>query len=451
VEAVMQGGPATLSTTTITGPFTFSGLLAPSNAGTGGYFLQTNGSNALSWQPNVNSGAGAGASFLQVTVNGVQISSPTSTLTLSNNFTGVFVAGATSQIDINSKNILLSSSSLQSGTTFYVSSGTVNGPLTVDQANETWSFIPGTSAGSTGQLLIAGNSSASPSKFEITYDSLNGGLKNSNLLFSQTNLGTQVSGWNFQDGNGNNNATISVAGTGVFTSLVDGGTSPLLSTSTLQSGATFYVSSGSVNGPFYANSINTPQINSPFFANAAGQSIYGNLIATTSVTTQSSMTVTIPATPVFSHYVVRLNVFNATVAAGTVFMRINNDASNHYASENSGFSAGVSSGSYCGTAPFIPISNIGGAGVLNEVGSAANEYLSGTFNIDSNANYEYINGTLVYFNVAGPTPVQYSLGGYANTTPLQSIEVWVGTVASCTSMTDPLNGTTGTMEVWGVF
>lgn len=121
------------ATATASFPFGFSastGVFSTSLTVGGQNVCQANGTNCPA--------SGGGASALQVTQNGVQITSPTASI----NFAGPpFLLGnvsSTATVTLNASSVTLQgqnvidlTSSLQSGATFYVSSGTVLGTLIV--------------------------------------------------------------------------------------------------------------------------------------------------------------------------------------------------------------------------------------------------------------------------------------------------------------------------------
>lgn len=109
--------------------------------------------------------SGASASSLQVTQSGVNITSPTSSLNFTGPpFTATAVGGTTAQITLNpssvtlqGQNVIKLTSSLQSGATFFVSSGTVGsgglivtgGPFTISNDHQSFaSFGAGTPSAS---------------------------------------------------------------------------------------------------------------------------------------------------------------------------------------------------------------------------------------------------------------------------------------------------------------
>jgi len=109
-------------------------------------------------------GGSGGSSSLQVTRSGVEITSPTASI---NFYSGDFVgssAGTTAQIYLNpsTTNYIWNTSTLQSGATFYVSSGTVAGQLTVGT-------LKGGASGSSTYLQF-NNSGNFGSSASLSYD-----------------------------------------------------------------------------------------------------------------------------------------------------------------------------------------------------------------------------------------------------------------------------------------
>lgn len=102
----------------------------PSADGTSGQAITTNGSGVLSF--TTISGGGGSASALEVFSNfdGTR-SSPTASIGIGDTLK-LTVSGSTAIINVDPANVILSTSSLQSGSTFYVSSGTVEGSFAVN-------------------------------------------------------------------------------------------------------------------------------------------------------------------------------------------------------------------------------------------------------------------------------------------------------------------------------
>lgn len=160
-------------------------------------------------------GGSGGSSSLAVNQSGVQISSPTSAL----NFVGppfsvTQVGGTTAQITLNASSVTLQgqnvinlTSTLQSGATFFVSSGTVNGQFITSGSNMNMIYQPGTGTGGTGYLWAQGASTFAPAKFDLVYSALGNGTTVSHLLFD-----TNTPQWSFQNGSGVTIASVTTAG-----------------------------------------------------------------------------------------------------------------------------------------------------------------------------------------------------------------------------------------------
>lgn len=123
------GNTIHVGTTTFNGNINISsGIFANSSTGTNGQFLTSGGPGTIpTW--TTSAGGGGGASTLQMTLSGVQITSPTASI---NNYSGDFVMsaiGSTSTIALNpaTTDFIHAQSTLQTGATFYVSSGTISG------------------------------------------------------------------------------------------------------------------------------------------------------------------------------------------------------------------------------------------------------------------------------------------------------------------------------------
>ncbi len=101
----------------------------PGADGSSGHVIQTDGSGVLSFV--AQSSAGGGVPTLEVMVNDVQISSPTASIQFSAAFTGSSPASSTSTIGVDPSsvttfgmNVIKLQNTIQSGATFYASSGT---------------------------------------------------------------------------------------------------------------------------------------------------------------------------------------------------------------------------------------------------------------------------------------------------------------------------------------
>lgn len=205
------------------------------------------------------SGAGCstsgGASSLATNQNGVQITSPTRAMNgLSPPFLITAVGGGTtaqwtldgSSVTLRGTNVVNLQSSLQLGATFFVSSGTVLGQITTNKIVVSTLSVSGETT--LGNLRVTGGNG-------LTIDNLTSGR------CVQTDTGgllTVASGVCNGAGSGDAilAATQTFSGTDTFLHQINvAGTIPILSTSSLQSGTTIYVSSGTVVGPLAANSI----------------------------------------------------------------------------------------------------------------------------------------------------------------------------------------------------
>jgi len=89
--------------------------------------------------------SGSGASALQVTVNGTQISCPTASIGFDKNFIGFQSPVGTSNITLNPGTTLyIQNTNLPQGATFYVSSGTVGGQLIAQAGSMILTLSPST-------------------------------------------------------------------------------------------------------------------------------------------------------------------------------------------------------------------------------------------------------------------------------------------------------------------
>lgn len=128
-------------------------------------YCHANGTNCTS-----SGGGGGGASTLGVNQNGVQITSPTVAINaLGPPFIITSVGGGTtaqftldpSSVTLQGQNVIDLTSSLQSGATFYVSSGTVNGPLIANSYS-----VPQSVGSNTGVIFQNGRTYTNSSTFE---------------------------------------------------------------------------------------------------------------------------------------------------------------------------------------------------------------------------------------------------------------------------------------------
>lgn len=122
---VLGAGGLNVTYGTISGSGTFTTSLTVA----GQNVCQANGTNCPS-------SGGGGSSALQVTQSGVQITSPTASINFYGGDFGLLAIGSTSTVLLNPKttDFIQATSALQTGSTFYVSSGTVLGLLTASTA-----------------------------------------------------------------------------------------------------------------------------------------------------------------------------------------------------------------------------------------------------------------------------------------------------------------------------
>ena len=208
----------------------------------------------------------------------------------------------------NSTSYIQNTSSLQSGTTFYVSSGTATNFHTTtlqfaDGTTQTTASQGGSITGITAGMGLAGGGSSGVVSLSLVPNSTNY-IQNTNTLQSGTTFyvssGTVVNfnatNLKFADGTSQNTASqggtltgvtagygISGGGTSgnVAVNLVSNSTSYIQNTSALQSGATFYVSSGT------ATNLNTTTLK---FADGTSQTTAGGMGTLTGVTAGAGLT-----------------------------------------------------------------------------------------------------------------------------------------------------------------
>lgn len=244
-----------------------AGSVTASNL-TSGQCVQANSNGTLTSSGGA-CGGGGGSSSLQVTSSGVQITSPTASMNFGTAFT-LAAVGSTATVALNSSSVTLQgqnvinlASTLQAGATFFVSSGTVNGLLTVaDSGTNAFPLtvfanrpsaggetIFSTTTAISPELIVNDNNVASAAfRCDSTGCSM-GGLTGG-LPFTLKNQGTSTS----ITLNTDTSVTIS-SNTLVNGTLSQQGAPVILSTSTLQAGSTLFVSSGTIN------TLNTPTHN----------------------------------------------------------------------------------------------------------------------------------------------------------------------------------------------
>jgi hypothetical protein len=133
--------------------FARADMIGGSSAGTTPTSVCSGGNQFLTWNGSAyvcGTASGGGASTLQVTQSGVQITSPTASINLNSADFLVSLAGsATSQIALNpaTTNYIHNQNTLQSNTTFYVTSGTITNSFNVG--------VPFAIAVSTGVMSVS--------------------------------------------------------------------------------------------------------------------------------------------------------------------------------------------------------------------------------------------------------------------------------------------------------
>lgn len=114
----------------------------------------TNGNGSIT----INSGGGGGTPSLQISRSGVQVTSPTASLNFySGDFLSSAVGATTAQVFLNpaTTNYVWNTSALQSGATFYVSSGTVLGVLSASSITTTGRIDSGNDYAVRGSPVLA--------------------------------------------------------------------------------------------------------------------------------------------------------------------------------------------------------------------------------------------------------------------------------------------------------
>ncbi len=168
----------------------------------------------------------ASPTYLEVQV-GTEVGSPRQQLVTS---PYAFTAQNANNLLPGSANYVQVTSSLQSGATFYVSSGTVSGPLSVGG-------VLTTGSGAVAVTTAAGFLDATK---------LSGTIPSAQLSGSYSNALTLGNAANSLSGDGTNLTNVTAA------HLLPGDTNYVQNQDALQAGATFYVAKGTVGGPFSA-------------------------------------------------------------------------------------------------------------------------------------------------------------------------------------------------------
>lgn len=212
---------------------TISGLQSGQcvQAGTGG-LLTTSGAAC-----GVGSGGG---SSLQTTLSGVQITSPTASLNLYNGDFQASAAGTTAQIYLNpnTTDFIHLGSTLQSGATFYVSSGTVQGPLTVNNvsAASVIGFFSQTSGGA-----------GAAQEFPVIGYASGAGSLNQAGSFSAFGTATTNNAITVGASNGTNNHAINISNGDIFTNSSAGTSGQVLTSAGAGAVPTWSSASGGVS------------------------------------------------------------------------------------------------------------------------------------------------------------------------------------------------------------
>lgn len=215
------------------------------------------------------------------------------------------------------------------------------------------------------------------------------------------------------------------------------GSNTLLTSTQTWTGVNTYTSSVTVKNTLGATT----------FMDTSGRSIYGNFVASNSVVGGSSVNVTLSG---YTQYHVKIMLNNVTGSKGSVFLRLSGDSGNNYSYSSSGFHLTVSTGSSCGNvaASAFVLTTTGDSHAANNFNNAVE--FSASFDVGTRNNNQ-IEGISKYQETSANSIVNLSFGGYQNSGTLTSIQSWIGVASSCTGVTDPLTGTTGSIWVWGVF
>ena len=219
----------------------------------------------------------------------VVVTTPTSNIVFSSNTHVVSLQGTTtafiqlnpSSVTLQGQNVIFKTSTLQTGATFYVSSGTVYGPLRVDDLTTVDDLTVGDDATITGGLVVNGGGGVTiptlgasecvetdgSGKLTTTGSACGSGGSGSASTLQVTASGVEITSptasINFNDTHFNLTATGTTSQISIDPSSVTlQGQAVIKLQETLQTGATFFVSSGTVDGNLHANTqIFTPIIN----------------------------------------------------------------------------------------------------------------------------------------------------------------------------------------------
>lgn len=199
-----------------------------------------------------------------------------------------------------------------------------------------------------------------------------------------------------------------------------------------------------------SGTVNASTVTATFFGNVNNQSINGVFLASNTVTSGSSVTVNVSNFPAFNRYIVNVNLTNASGGAASAFLHVNQDnGSTSYGYNIGGYDNGASTNSFCGNAgaSAYALTAVGAGNNNNDWANA--DFFHGIYNI-SLQGIQLIDGYATYTGKQANNGVQVNSGGtYNSGNIVTSIQAWVGSAGGCTSQTDPLTGTTGTLTVYG--
>lgn len=375
----------------------------------------------------------ASPTYLEVQV-GAEIGSPRQQLVAT---PYAFTAQNANNLLPGNANYVQVASSLQSGATFYVSSGTVAGPLIV------------------GGVLIAGSGAVAVTTPSGSLDAtkLSGTIPSAQISGAYSNALTLSNAANAISGNGGGLTNVTAA------HLLPGDTNYVQNRDALQAGATFYVAKGTVGGPFTATGTVT-------LGGAAG---VNDVTVASNLTVSGNVTANGAGPHVFNGNV-QVNGNNLLDSAGT--SRITLGATN-LVNGNVGVPSG--SGLFLSTSVFFngavagdnyiafpftasTVINVGDAVVIsgaNTVGTVAAN--SNTFAIGFAVTPAASAGLTVWVATSGIITTAVAGGTITTGSRVCTSSSLAGRVASCTTNGAPigkaLTGTTGaaqtlTVVIW---
>ena len=421
--------------------------------------------------------SGGGGSQLQVTQSGVQVTSPTASLNFYAGDFNLSAVGSTATIylDPSSTDYIQNTSALQSGSVFYISSGTINGPLTINTPAGTSEAFKLFNDGANTHIdaganfdFTYNNNSAQNAKWYTGSGSNTNGLANPQLdMFSNLVFPSTQTIYYRQQNAGNNYISFIASQTVTTTQYVlpsaDGTSGQLMGTdgshnlsfktailsqASLQSGATFYVSSGTVvsltagtaniNGVI--NILNNDSSASAMIdgVGTAGQqqiqitASNGVGINTTPSPGQDLILPNLTATDATfnaaSFPKISSTTAGATAGRGVIWNDSTNDA---LEASNDGGTAGIiaittntspTAGHLALWGPFTRLID-GGVPATGGGGGASTTtvQLNGTTLSASATNFNFINGTGFNFTMSTPTASNVFITGSADQSVMQSI------------------------------